>query len=499
MKVFDDLLDWAYLGAALFASSSSTVDSYIANQSPIAKRKLLDNIGPSGSTCHGAKAGVVIASPRTYDPDYVYTWTRDSALVFKALIDQYKSGSDTSLRGLIDDFVASQARLQNVDNPSGPGTSGGLGEPKFNIDETAYNDPWGRPQRDGPALRATTIISYANWLIDNDNSSWVVEHLWPAVELDLDYVSSTWNESTFDLWEEVHSASFFTTAVQHRALREGASLGSKIGQTFSVPHYITQADNLLCFLQSYWNPSDGYITSNTGGGRTGKDSNSVLTSIHTFDPAAGCDATTFQPCSDKALSNLKAYVDSFRSIYGVNSGVSNTSAVAVGRYAEDIYYNGNPWYLSGFAVAEQLYDALIVWNAEGFLDVTPTSLAFFQQFSDDVDIGTYADSTPTFKLLTNAVKSFADGFIEVNAKYTPPDGSLAEQFDRNNGTPTSATDLTWSYAAALTAFAARDGFSSPSWGAKGLNVPGGCPNVDEAGYQKPLAALHGSEQQVLQP
>jgi hypothetical protein len=56
---------------------------------------------------------------------------------------------------------------------------------------------------------------------------------------------------------------------------------------------------------------------------------------------AGCDATTFQPCSDKALSNLKVYVDSFRSIYPLNSGISATSAVAVGRYPEDVYYNGN--------------------------------------------------------------------------------------------------------------------------------------------------------------
>jgi len=29
------------------------------------------------------------------------------------------------------------------------------------------------------------------------------------------------------------------------------------------------------------------MTSNTGGGRSGIDANSVLASIHTFDPAAG--------------------------------------------------------------------------------------------------------------------------------------------------------------------------------------------------------------------
>ena len=83
------------------------------------------------------------------------------------------------------------------------------------------------------------------------------------------------------------------------------------------------------------------MTANTGGGRSGIDANSVLASIHTFDPAAGCDSITFQPCSDKALSNLKVYVDSFRSIYTVNNGIASTAPVATGRYPEDSYQGGN--------------------------------------------------------------------------------------------------------------------------------------------------------------
>lgn len=41
----------------------------------------------------------------------------------------------------------------------------------------------------------------------------------------------------------------------------------------------------------------------------------------------------------------------------------------------------------------------------------------------------------------------------------------------------SAVDLTWSYASALTAFAARQGTIPTSWGAGGLVVPSSCsPN-----------------------
>jgi len=170
----------------------------------------------------------------------------------------------------------------------------------------------------------------------------VTNTLWPVIQLDLDHVTNYWNQSGFDLWEEVSSSSFFTTAVQHRSLREGSALATKIGQTSVVNDYNIQADNILCFLQSYWNPTGSYITSNTGGGRSGIDANSALASIHTFDAAAGCDAATFQPCSDKALASLKVYVDSFRPIYPINSGIPSNAAVATGRYPEDVYFGGNP-------------------------------------------------------------------------------------------------------------------------------------------------------------
>ncbi|KAI0926850.1 hypothetical protein AcV5_007534 [Taiwanofungus camphoratus] len=461
-------------GCICLTENSGTVSSYISTESPAAKAGVLANIGSDGSKSSGADPGIVIASPSTSNPDYLYTWTRDSSLTFKALIDQFTTGEDTSLRSLIDDFVTAEATLQQVTNPSGSVSTGGLGEPKFYINETAFEGSWGRPQRDGPALRATAIITYANWLLANGNTSFVTDTLWPVLQLDLDYVASNWNYSTYDLWEEINSSSFFTTAVQHRALREGATLANKIGETSVVSNYDSQADSLLCFLQSYWNPSDGYITANTGGGRSGKDANTLLASIHTFDPAAGCDAITFQPCSDKALSNLKVYVDSFRSIYSINDGIASDAAVATGRYPEDSYMGGNPWYLCTFAVAEQLYDALTVWSSLGALNVTSTSLAFFQQFSSDVAVGTYASSSSTYSTLTSAVQSFADGFVAIDAQYTPSDGSLSEQYSKSDGSPTSAVDLTWSYASALTAFAARAGTKYASWGAAGLQLPSSC-------------------------
>ena len=133
-----------------------------------------------------------------------------------------------------------------------------------------------------------------------------------------------------------------------------------------------------------------------------------------------------------------------------------------------------PWYLTTLAVAEQLYDALIVWNTQGSLNVTSVSQPFFALFQSGIATGIYPSSSSIFTSLTSSIKDFADGFVSVVAEYTPSDGGLSEQYSKTDGTPTSAVDLTWSYAAALTAFAARDGFTAASWGAAGLTVPSTC-------------------------
>jgi glucoamylase len=125
-------------------------------------------------------------------------------------------------------------------------------------------------------------------------------------------------------------------------------------------------------------------------------------------------------------------------------------------------------------VAEQLYDALTVWESQGSLQITDISLPFFQQFSSSVVPGAYESSSQIFISLTGAIRNFADGFIAINAKYTPSSGALSEQYDKTSGSPVSAADLTWSYASALTAFAARNGTIPVSWGAKGLTVPSEC-------------------------
>jgi glucoamylase len=155
-----------------------------------------------------------------------------------------------------------------------------------------------------------------------------------------------------------------------------------------------------------------------------------------------------------------------------------------------------PWFLCTLAVAEQLYDALIVWKKQGSLNVTSVSLPFFQSLYSSAAVGSYSSSSTAFTSITSAVQvsflnydmrrrliarmqTFADGFVAIVAKHTPANGSLSEQFDKSTGVELSAADLTWSYASAVTAFEARAGVIPASWGALSASssvscsVPGG--------------------------
>ncbi|KAF1954058.1 putative glycosyl hydrolase, family 15 [Byssothecium circinans] len=463
----------------------------IEAQYDISIQGVLDNIGGSGSEAPGADNGVIIASPSTQEPNYFYTWTRDAALTMKMIVGEFVNGR-SSFRNQIQLYAKTQAILQTVSNPSGAlGSGRGLAEPKYYSNLTRFNGPWGRPQRDGPALRATALITYSRWLLESNNAADFTEanNIWDIIQNDLNYVAQYWNQTGFDLWEEVSGSSFFTIAVQHRSLIEGAALGEQLGK--DVTAYESQAPNILCFLQTFW--SGQYITANINTEpsfrRTGIDANTVLGVIATYDPEAACDDNTFQPCSARALVNLKAYIDSFRSVYAINRGTDGP-AFAVGRYTEDVYFDGNPWYLTTLAVAEQLYYAKAQWGQNDIV-IDDRTLPFWQSIYPSAQAGTYQnDDAETINLLA-AVANAADSFMNKTLEYTPADGALAEQYSRENGTAISARDLTWSYAAYVTARNARvaasgDSSPVPSWGAPANpSIPGTCQSGSVVGTYEP--------------
>ncbi|KAF8855324.1 1, 4-alpha-D-glucan glucohydrolase [Acephala macrosclerotiorum] len=460
-----------FFSQSIAAPSKRDLDSFVAAERVIALQGALDNIGPDGAKVPGAGAGFIVASPSKVNPDYFYTWSRDSALTLKMLIDEFIFGN-TELESYVEDYIHAQAKLQTVSNPSGTFLPAGLGlgEPKYQVDGTRFNGAWGRPQRDGPALRAIALMTYSNWLIDNGQKSKAKTIVWPIIANDLSYVGQYWNQTGFDLWEETQGSSFFTIQNQHRSLVEGAQLAKDLGVTCTG---CDQAPEVLCFLQSFWNGEFIVSNINVDNGRTGLDGNSILGPIAVFDIDAYCDSPTLQPCHSKNLANFKVLMDTFRATYTINNGIPEGQGIAVGRYAEDIYQGGNPWYLITTAAAEFLYDAVAQWKARHNLIVDSTSLAFFQDVYPSVTIRQYnsGNANSPFAQIVNAVTAYADSFVAVAEKYTPANGSLAEQFNRNTGVPLSANDLTWSYAAFVTMAQRRAGQYPASWVSRQVVAP----------------------------
>lgn len=166
----------------------------------------------------------------------------------QSLIHDILTGN-TSLEPLIQQYITSQAKIQTTTNASGPlSDSLGLAEPKFNINLTAYTNPWGRPQREGPAVRASALVAYGNYLLSQGQHVKAAQNVWPVLQNDLAYGGQYWNQAGFDLWDEVNGTSFFTTAVQHKALVERQNFAEALGQTCEG---CSVAPELLCHLQGY--------------------------------------------------------------------------------------------------------------------------------------------------------------------------------------------------------------------------------------------------------
>lgn len=144
--------------------------------------------------------------------------------------------------------------------------------------------------------------------------------------------------------------------------------------------------------------------------------------------------------------------------------------------------NNEDRYLATLASAEMLYDALYQWDHQHSIPVTNLSLPFFTDLVPGIKPGVYASGSPTYQKITSAVRTYADGFVSVVQEYTPANGGLSEEFDRDTGVQVSAPDLTWSYATFLTTIARRNGSVPPSWGSSAaLKVPGKCTGASVKG------------------
>lgn len=381
-----------------------------------------------------AARGATVAAASAVDPNYAYHWTRDAAIVMKAVTEMYReamsskgqSGERYRYLGLWVDYIRFSRATQKLN------TAASLGEPKYELDGRSFDGPWGRPQNDGPALRVIAAAEMAHLLLDQNFGAYVETELYrpelPArtlIKADLEYLAHHWKEVDFDPWEEVQGAHFFNRMVQRRALLVGARLARRMGDGSAADFYERQASLITQeIVDLAWDQQKKLIRPNyrPSGDQRGKvsdlDVSVILGVLHGYDGDG-----FFSPADERVLNTAFELERRFSNLYPINRDPS--LGAAIGRYPEDVFFDGNAWILATAALAELYFKAGQEFERRG-----------------QAERG-------------KAMRAKGDLFLARIEHHTGLDGHLPEQIDKLLGIGVSARHLTWSYASFISALHER--------------------------------------------
>ena len=415
-------------------------------------------------------AGAIIAAPSKASPDYYYHWVRDAALTTEAALDLYKSGYLSSsqnklLRQFFLDHISFNQQLQKTSL-----LADGLGEPKFSVTGEVYSFPWGRPQNDGPALRALSLIhildiaTKENWPEAAQIKKTIYQPELPTkslVKADLEYVAHRWQQANFDLWEEVYGLHFYTLMAQRKSLSVGAATANYFLDFGAAKFYNQELQKINADLEKFWDPVQKFIlatrfTSNRS--KSQLDSAVLLAVLH-----FNIDNDTFSITDNRVIATFQTLKDRFEDIYYINK--NENLGVAIGRYPEDTYNGyetngaGNPWVLTTAAAAEFLYRTAFEISKMPAIKINSVNQKFFYSIKGTKKVRRgqkFTSDDPEFRILLQNLIAEGDRYLDRVIYHRNSDGSLSEQINRESGYMQGAPNLTWSHAGFLTAKIARD-------------------------------------------
>jgi glucoamylase len=232
-------------------------------------------------------------------------------------------------------FQYAQARANEQNDPD---LQTGLGEPKFELNNSVFSGPWGRPQNDGPAESATTLMEFANaYLASGGDSETVKEMIWdstnfgtqaPALK-DLLYVATNWSLPSFDLWEEESADHFFNRLVSHRALAMGSQFAANLGDMDTANTLSVAANAVVASLSSFWDAERQLIVYEAGpvllNKSSYKDIAVVLGVLHGYN---GDDVYGYT--NDQILVSAYQIATSFLSVYPIAKVTTDSSGGILG-------------------------------------------------------------------------------------------------------------------------------------------------------------------------
>lgn len=376
--------------------------------------------------------GSILASPRIAswdpEPDYFHHWIRDSAIVIAAVPQAIAIEPDRrdEWLNIVADFVtfslaiSDPARQGPAENPlhatarpshveylrpdaelAALHGSSWLEEPRVSADGSPDLEQWGRPQDDGPALRASALMGVLDAL--PEAASPQAETL---IARDLAHLLRVAGRPCLGPWEEwPPRRTSFTLLVQWDALERG---GRRNGDA-----RLGAAAGMLARLM------DQAQDDATGGWRESieappalLDSATCLALLH-----AGRFDGPFALTAPRTLATVAGLEAIFAALYPINHG---RRVPAIGRWAGDVYFDGNPWFPNTLGFAELHYRMAAMTQDKATFAKAESWMALIQQVAPDPAI------------------------------------PLPEQFDRGSGAAVSCLNLTWSAAAFLQAAAARE-------------------------------------------
>jgi glucoamylase len=383
--------------------------------------------------------GSVLASPLQAcwdpEPDYFHHWVRDAAMAIRvlpevleivepgerawwrqafrdhvrfslAISDPRRRGPETNpvaatTRPGYRQYLRPEAELRALAGPAW------LDEPRFAADGGPDLERWNRPQDDGPALRASAclaVIGASPELADADVDA--------LLRRDLAHVRRVAGRPSIGPWEDGPARrTGFTLIAQWDALDRGATWLEGLGEAGEAEGLRTAAAGVMQLISELADPGTGVWRESIEAPPGTLDSATVLAILH-----AGRTAGPLALTSPRTLGTVAALERLFGGLYAINRG---RRMPAIGRFAADTFFGGNPWYPVTLGFAELHYRiAAERGDPEAFAK--------------------------------------AEAWMALIGAATPEGDALPEQFDRQTGAPVSCRALTWSAAAFVGAAAARE-------------------------------------------
>lgn len=385
-----------------------------------------------------SQPGCVIASPSWENSathvtqDYVYHWTRDAAIVAAELSAAYTAGMLPDNQPLIDYVRFSQLCSS---------AAGDFDRASFYINGTQR--PWTN-QSDGPALQTLALLRMYGQLDPPTQST-----AQALIDANLNFLRTAYPGQTYNLWEEELGASFFARSVQLKCFQRIAA--NRIG--VAVPGWLPDAISWLASaLDEHWNgecyasmlpvpadyrapydPNIDVVQAAIYGAESVTDTRLLATAARLRAQWSDAGSTCFYPINGD---------DAERGI-----------GPLLGRYPGDVYdgdtnerAGDHPWALCTANFAELYYRLATKITSSGTVPADSLSAPFLAQ------VGVDGGTAPT--AVAAALRAAADRMLQAIVFHSDH-FELSEQFDAVTGFEKSVSNLSWSYAAFLSAVRAR--------------------------------------------